>query len=86
VRGWRTLEFGRTPPRQIVAHYRCRPVAVRDPAVSIRINRQYRPTMTPAELYDATRSSWKVGNRRTKAKYAFAVFEGIVRQLYEITA
>jgi hypothetical protein len=86
VRGWRTLEFGRTPLREIVAHYRCRPVKVRDAAVLVRINRQYWPMMTPAELYDATRSSWKVGNRRTKAKYALAVFEGIVREVYEITA
>ncbi len=40
--------------------------------------------MTPAELYDATRASWKVGARRESAKYALAVFEGIVREVYEI--
>ncbi len=41
--------------------------------------------MTPAELYDTTRASWKVGSQRESAKYAFAVFEGIVREVYEIT-
>ncbi len=40
--------------------------------------------MTPSELYDATRASWKVGRKRNLAKYAFAVFEGIVREVYEI--
>jgi hypothetical protein len=42
--------------------------------------------MTESELYDATRASWKVGNRRSEAQYALAVFEGIVREVYEITA
>ncbi len=52
----------------------------------IRINRLYRPTMSATELYDATRASWKVGNRRGKVKYALAVFEGIVREVYGVTA
>jgi hypothetical protein len=30
VRGWKALEFGRTPLREIVAHYRRRPVTVRE--------------------------------------------------------
>ena len=85
VRGWKAIEFGRTPLRQVVAHYRRKPVTVREPAVLIRINREYRSTMTPIELYDATRASWKVGDRRDDAKYALAVFEGIVREVYEIT-
>jgi uncharacterized protein len=45
VRGWRSLEFGRTPLPEIVAYYRRKPVAVRAPAVPIRINREYRPNM-----------------------------------------
>ncbi len=40
--------------------------------------------MTPTELYDATRASWKVGTRATRASYAMPVFEGIVREVYEI--
>jgi hypothetical protein len=86
VRGWRAIEFGRTPLPHIIAHYRRVRVDVREPAILIRINRAYRPTMTPAELYDATRATWKVGPKRDKAKYALAVFEGIVREVYEVTA
>jgi uncharacterized protein len=32
----------------------------------------------------ATRASWKVGHRRAEVQYALAVFEGIVREVYEI--
>ena len=85
VRGWRTLEFGRTPLPEIIAHYRKRPVKVRDAAILIRINRHYRPNMTATELYDATRASWKVGEQRELATYALAVFEGIVREVYHVT-
>jgi hypothetical protein len=53
--------------------------------VLIRINQLYRPTMTATELYDVTRASWKLGPQRDKADYAIAVFEGIVREVYEIT-
>jgi hypothetical protein len=59
---------------------------IRESAVLIKINQLYRPTMTATELYDATRASWKVGRRRTKVKLALAIFEGIVREVYEITA
>ena len=41
--------------------------------------------MSASDLYDATRASWKLGPRRKHAKYALAVFEGIVREVYEIT-
>jgi hypothetical protein len=40
--------------------------------------------MTEDELYDATRSCWKLGSRRNLAKYALAVFEGVVREVCEI--
>ena len=61
-----------------------RPLTVTDPVILIRINRLYRDGMTEDELYDATRSCWKLGSRRNRAKYALAVFEGVVREVYEI--
>ena len=61
-----------------------RPLTVTDPVILIRINRLYRDGMTEDELYDATRSCWKLGSRRNLAKYALAVFEGVVREVYEI--
>lgn len=86
VRGWRGTRLGRAPWSEAVAHYTKRKAIIREPAVLIRINDLYRPGMTPGELYDATRSAWKVGSQRQKARYAFAVFEGVVREVYRIEA
>ena len=65
-------------------YYAATPVDVEVPALLIRINRLYRHNMTPLELYEATRGVWKLGARCTKAQYAFAVFEGVVREVYAI--
>ena len=60
-------------------------VEVADPALLVRINQLYRVDMTPVELYEATRGIWKVGGpRRSRVKYALAVFEGIVREVYSV--
>lgn len=85
MRGWRSALYGRRPLDELIALYRRRPVQIREPSILIRITELYRPQMTPVELYDATRASWKIGPRREGAKFAFAVFEGIVREVYEIT-
>lgn len=84
VRGWHAAQSGRAPASELIARYEKRRVDVREPAILIRINRLYQPSMTAAELYDATRGVWRVGECRTKARLAFAVFEGVVREVYEI--
>jgi len=40
--------------------------------------------MSGEELYEITRGKWVIGIRRNKAKYAFAVYKGIIREVYEI--
>ncbi|HYK01804.1 MAG TPA: hypothetical protein VE974_08610 [Thermoanaerobaculia bacterium] len=84
VRGWRSLQLGRIPLPELTMYYAAKPVTVEVPALLIRINRLYRHNMTRRELYEATRGVWKLGARCTKARYAFAVFEGLVREVYEI--
>jgi hypothetical protein len=84
VRGRRSLQLGRIPLSELTMYYAAKPVTVEVPALLIRINRLYRHNMTPQELYEATRGVWKLGARCNKAKYAFAVFEGLVREVYEI--
>lgn len=59
-------------------------VTITEPVLLIRIRRLYRDDFTDDELYDATRSSWKIGTRRNLAKYAFAVYKGEVKEVYEI--
>jgi hypothetical protein len=84
IRGWHGATHGRMPVEEVVAHYVQKRVEVREPSLLIRINKSYRYGMTEAELYDATRSAWRLGTRAERAEYAFAVFQGVVREVYEI--
>jgi len=87
VRGWHETKLGRMPVAELVAHYIRRRADIKDPAILIRINRTYRYGISDSDLYDATRSAWKVGKRRRdKAKLAFSVFEDVVREVYQIEA
>ena len=42
--------------------------------------------MSDDELFEITRGDWVIGIRREKARYAFAVYNGIVRAVYVIEA
>lgn len=56
---------------------------VTEPAMLIRINELFRDDMSASELYDATRSSWKVSlDRANNVSYALSVYKGIVREVY----
>ena len=61
-------------------------VEIIHPSILINISQMYRYGMTAMELYDATRKAWVVGPRREEAKYAMALYRGIVREVYEIAA
>lgn len=84
VHGHHGSRRGRMTLEQILSLYQRKQVTITEPAILIRISRAYRYGMSPIELYDATRATWVVGNRRRKAEYALAVFEGIVREVYRI--
>lgn len=54
--------------------------------IFIRISR-YHYGMTEFELYDQTRRSWKVNlERANKVKYAFAVYDGLILEVYKVVA
>ncbi len=84
VRGWETGKVGRMPLKELAALYGATPVDVVHPALLIRINRHYRYGMEEKELYEFTRSSWKLGPKRMRAKFAFSIFHGVVRAVFEI--
>jgi hypothetical protein len=84
VRGWRSLQTGRMTLDQLVEFYAAEPVSIEHPVILIRINQLYRRDMSALELIEATRGIWKVGERREAARLAFAVFHGLVREVYEI--
>ena len=58
-----------------------------DPVVAIGINRSYKYGMNPQDLYDRTRGTWKISKTRAdKARYALAVYRGVIQEVYEINA
>jgi hypothetical protein len=40
--------------------------------------------MSASDLYDTTRAAWRIGSKRDSLRYAFAVVNGIVKEVYEI--
>ena len=85
VRGYKTGLYGRISVEEFVQRYNTETVKIDEPSLLIRINELFYYGMTDVELYDATRSSWKLNEERAKqAEYAFAVYDGIVHEVYVI--
>ncbi|MEQ6391382.1 hypothetical protein RZN22_19125 [Bacillaceae bacterium S4-13-58] len=84
VRGWQSGGFGRVEINQLISHYEREQAAIDEPVLLIRVNQSFHYDMTPVELYDATRGIWRIGEDREKVEYAFAVFDGIVHEVYKI--
>lgn len=82
--GYESREFGRMSTEQLKAVYGAKKVDIKEAAILININKSFRYGMSPVELYDATRSAWVVGRERTKPSLAFAVYQGIVQEVYKI--
>ncbi len=69
---------------EVVSQYDAPNIEIVEPAILFTVNSLFRRDMNDDELYDITRGNWVVGKRRNKAKFAFSVCKGIVRQVYEI--
>lgn len=83
VHGWRHKFLGRAVLPDLIGRY-SRPIKISEPCILIRINKLYRPGMSEKDLYESTRGIWKVGDRRSGAKFALAVYRGVVREVYRI--
>lgn len=87
VVGHDTAQVGRMTISDLNAAYGATPVTIdsQHPVLLIRVAREFRRGITDAELYEATRSWWKVSlTRAQKARWACAVFGGVVRAVYAI--
>ncbi len=75
----------REPLSDVVARYAAKSVTI--PAdvkvLLIRLNRK-QWLKTDAELLERTRKWWRLGPRRLKAEWAFTVYDGIVRAVFQI--
>lgn len=60
------------------------PIEITEPAVLFRINQRYQDHLSEDDLYRITRGEWVIGKRREHARYAFAVYKGVVLQVYKI--
>lgn len=84
VQGFNSDDRGRMTVAEVIAKYEAPVAEIKEPVILITLNRLYRRGMSSEELYEITRGKWVIGARRNKAKYAIAVFKGIVREVYEI--
>lgn len=88
VGGWKSGIYGRMSVDQIFQLYvRKNVIQITEPAILISVKKSYRYGMTDIELYDATRSSWKVGKKTRDTeiiKYAFSVYDYVIQEVYEI--
>jgi len=84
VRGLHSNSLGRLLVDDITLKYTAEDINVDDDVISITVNQLYHSKISSEELYESTRGVWTVGERREKAKYAFAVFQGVVREVYNI--
>lgn len=86
-RGHHASTYGKIEVGTLEARYSCeklRTEEIVDDVIMIRINQLYRNDMKSYELYDITRGCWRVNKEKAqKAKYAFAVYDGMV--LYKLS-
>lgn len=70
-------------PRRVTADEEV--ISVDEPVVAININQQYPQSKNAEELYHATRGIWRLNRQRAqRAQYAFAVYQGEVKEVYRI--
>lgn len=82
--GHYSSDYGIKTAEEISAMYEAQELSTDIPALLININKLYHRDLTDQELYDATRMSWVLGNRRKLARYAIATYRGLTREIYEI--
>jgi len=76
---------GRSINKPVKRNQRLSTLRVDDRVIAISINEQYPHCKDAAELYRATRGLWRLKKERAEnAKYAFAVYRGVVKEVYEI--
>ena len=59
-------------------------MVITEPTILFRVNQRYQDHLSEEDLYRITRGEWVIGKRREYARYAFAVYKGVVLQVYKI--
>lgn len=59
--------------------------SIADPVIAININQTFRAGMNAQDKYDFTRGIWRLDPvRASRAHYVFTIYQGIVKEVYEI--
>lgn len=83
--GWKSATYGRMSLQQIWSAYSKDQVDVSEPSIFIRISQAFRYSMSEVELYDYTRGRWRINKEHAEnAKYAFAIYNGVIQEVYSI--
>ena len=60
-------------------------VEIDDAVVTINIHQQFPFARNAEDLYNCTRGLWRLNSQRAaRARYLFAVYQGIIKEVYEI--
>lgn len=85
VRGYQAISHGKMGVDELIALYDAPKGAIGDRGILlIRINRLYRHGMGAEELYETTRGVWKIGAKRNLVRHVLALYEGVVKEVYEV--
>ena len=85
VLGHGSSKKGRAGVDELSALLDAQPVDIDHPSILININQTFYHGMSLQDIYDATRCAWKINPERYDPKYAFAVYQGVVREVFEIS-
>lgn len=87
-KGHHSSVYGRVDVDELNYRYNQKSLSAKDISeniILIRINKLYKYGMTNQELYDATRGLWRLNpEQASKAEYAFAVYDGMILEVYKI--
>lgn len=86
IKGHNSWESGMKTADEIIQYYDAKAITITEPTIIININKLYKRFMKDNELYNTTRSSWKLGSKKNEAKYVIAAYRGLVREVYKINS
>jgi hypothetical protein len=75
---------GRMTITQVTALYAPKRAVFAHSAILIRINQLFRYDMTAIELYDATRTAWRLNPAAAAGRLAMPVFDRVIQEVYEV--
>jgi hypothetical protein len=84
VKGHNSWERGLKTVDEIIQHYDANVISIEEPTLIININKLYDRFMDSHQLYNVTRSAWKIGIRRNSVKFVVAAYRGLVREVYQV--